>query len=188
MSRRCLAKPVLQYTGMEAQAQPNVQSPHMLDFISHSPAQTVRIGQRLGELLQRGDVILLLGDFGVGKTHFVKGIARGLGSDDLVNSPSFVLINEYRAGAARGHTPIYHVDLYRIEDEAELGGIGIDEALGGNGVCIIEWADRAQHWLPVEHLAVSLRHLSETKRILRFTPNGVHYEDLVARFKRAAFA
>ena len=97
-----------------------VQSPHVLDFISHSAAQTIRIGQRLGELLRQGDLVVLLGDFGTGKTHLIKGVARGLGSADLVNSPSFVLINEYRAGEQHRSMPIFHVDLYRIEDSDEL--------------------------------------------------------------------
>jgi tRNA threonylcarbamoyladenosine biosynthesis protein TsaE len=173
---------------MNIQSSPLVQSPHELDFISHSPAQTLRVGRRLGELLNRGDLILLLGEFGVGKTQLVKGIAQGLGSDDVVNSPSFVLINEYRAGAQRGGFPIYHIDLYRIDDQAELAGIGLDDALTGDGVCVIEWAERAHDWLPDDRLAISMRHLSETKRVLRFVPYGTHYLTLVESFKRAAFA
>jgi tRNA threonylcarbamoyladenosine biosynthesis protein TsaE len=165
-----------------------VQPPHVLDFISHSAAQTIRLGQRLGELLTAGDVILLLGDFGAGKTHFAKGVAQGLGSDDLVNSPSFVLINEYRAGPRHGRMPIYHIDLYRIESPAELAGIGLDDALAGDGVCLIEWAERAQGWLPHDHLAAHLQHLSDTKRVLRFEPHGRRYVELVAAFKRTAFA
>lgn len=166
---------------------PSIQSSHVLDFISHSVAQTIRIGQRLGELLRPGDLALLLGDFGSGKTHLVKGIAQGLGSDDLVSSPSFVLINEYRAGAQRGHMPIYHADLYRIEDPAELSGIGLEEAWLSEGVCLIEWAERAQGWLPRDHLAIHLQHLSDTKRVLRFVPNGARYQALVAEFKQSAF-
>lgn len=165
-----------------------VQSPHVLDFISHSAAQTSRIGQRLGELLRPGDIVLLLGEFGAGKTHFAKGVALGLGSDDMVNSPSFVLINEYRAGPHHGCVPIYHIDLYRIERPAELAGIGLDDALAGDGVCLIEWAERAQGWLPHDHLAVHLQHLSDTKRVLRFVPSGRRYEELVAAFKKTAFA
>ncbi|HWQ14432.1 MAG TPA: tRNA (adenosine(37)-N6)-threonylcarbamoyltransferase complex ATPase subunit type 1 TsaE [Roseiflexaceae bacterium] len=165
-----------------------VQSPHVLDFISHSAAQTIRVGQRLGELLQPGDVLLLLGDFGAGKTHFAKGVAQGLGSEDMVNSPSFVLINEYRAGPRHGHMPIYHIDLYRIESPGELAGIGLEDAIGGEGIALIEWAERAQGWLPHDHLAVHLQHLSDTKRVLRFVPTGRRYEELVAAFKRTAFA
>ena len=167
---------------------PAIQSSHVLDFISHSVAQTIRVGQRLGELLRRGDLVVLLGDFGSGKTQLIKGIAQGLGSTDLVNSPSFVLINEYRAGARHQHMPIYHADLYRIEDQAELAGIGLEEAWSGDGVCLIEWADRAQGWLPQEHLAIHLQYLNDTKRVLRFVPHGPRYEALVDEFKKSAFA
>jgi tRNA threonylcarbamoyladenosine biosynthesis protein TsaE len=166
----------------------SVQPPHVLDCISHSAAQTIRLGQRLGELLVAGDVILLLGDFGAGKTHFAKGVAQGLGSDDLVNSPSFVLINEYRAGPRHGRMPIYHIDLYRIENPAELAGIGLEDVLAGDGFCLIEWAERAAGWLPNDHLAVSFQHLSDTKRVLRLVPHGRRYEELVAAFKKTAFA
>lgn len=165
-----------------------MQSPHELDFISHSVAQTVRIGQRLGELLLAGDLILLLGDFGSGKTHLTKGVAQGLGSTDLVNSPSFVMINEYRAGPNFGRMPIFHADLYRVEDPSELVGIGLEEAWSGIGVCLIEWAERAEGWLPQDHLEISLRYLSDTKRVLRFVPHGKRYEDLVSEFKTIAFA
>src|SRR6478672_7032467 len=167
---------------------PTIQSSHVLDFISHSVAQTMRIGQRLGELLRRGDLVLLLGDFGSGKTHLIKGIAQGLGSTDLVNSPSFVLINEYRAGPRHGQMPIFHADLYRIEDPHELASIGIEEAWAGIGVCLIVWADQAGDWLPAERLAIHLQHLSETKRVLRFVPYGVRYQELLAEFKKAAVA
>ncbi|HRC75175.1 MAG TPA: tRNA (adenosine(37)-N6)-threonylcarbamoyltransferase complex ATPase subunit type 1 TsaE [Kouleothrix sp.] len=165
-----------------------VQSQHVLDCISHNVAQTLRYGQRLGELLRPGDLLLLLGDFGAGKTHLIKGIAQGLGSDDMVNSPSFVLINEYRAGAQHGRMPIFHADLYRIEDPDELTGIGLEEAWAGDGVCLIEWAEQAGGRLPQEHLAIYLQHLAETKRTLRLVPHGARYEALVAEFKKTAFA
>lgn len=165
-----------------------VQSQHVLDAISHNVAQTIRLGQRLGELLRPGDLLLLLGDFGTGKTHLIKGIAQGLGSADLVNSPSFVLINEYRAGPQHGNIPIYHADLYRIEDPDELAGIGLEEAWAGDGVCLIEWAEQASGLLPQQHLAIYLQHLAETKRTLRLVPHGARYERLVAEFKKTAFA
>jgi len=173
---------------MSKQLSPAIQSPRDLDFISHSVAQTIRVGQRLGELLAPGDLVLLLGDFGSGKTHLIKGIAQGLGSADLVNSPSFVLINEYRTGPAQGQLPIYHADLYRIENPAELAGIGLEEAWSSGGICLIEWAERAHDWLPQNHLAIHLRYLSDTKRVLRFAPHGERYEALVAEFKKTAFA
>lgn len=164
------------------------QLPGVLDVISHSPAQTIRIGQRLGELLRPGDVLPLYGDFGVGKTHLTKGIAQGLGSDDMVNSPSFVLINEYRASQAHRRARIYHIDLYRLEHPDALAGIGLEDALEGHGITIIEWAERAVGWLPSEHLAVHLRHLSETKRAIRFTPQGARAVSLVEALKQSAFS
>ncbi len=84
--------------------------------------------------------------------------------------------------------PIFHADLYRIEDPGELAGIGLEEAWSGVGVCLIEWAERAQGWLPHDHMAIQLRYLSDTKRVLRFAPQGRHYEDLVGEFKKIAFA
>lgn len=166
---------------------PATQAVHEIDFISHSPAQTERIGQRLGEQLHAGDLVLLVGDFGVGKTHLVKGVARGLGSDDLVTSPSFVLVNEYRSGVDRRHLPIYHVDLYRIAAEGELATIGIEELWSGEGICLIEWPERATALLPAEYLAVHMQHLSETKRRMRLAPHGERYVRLVETFKGTAF-
>ncbi len=166
---------------------PAVQSPHVLDFISHSAAQTVRIGHRLGEHVREKDVILLMGGLGVGKTNLVSGIVQGLGSGDRVTSPTFVLIHEYRAGANRGRMRIYHVDLYRIEDESELETIGLEEMWDTPSVCIVEWAERAEAWLPREHLAIYMQHLDETKRVLRFVPRGTHYQYLVETFKSTAF-
>ncbi|MCS6940607.1 MAG: tRNA (adenosine(37)-N6)-threonylcarbamoyltransferase complex ATPase subunit type 1 TsaE [Roseiflexaceae bacterium] len=172
---------------MSAGSVHTVRSPHVLDFVSHSVAQTMRVGQRLGELLRRGDVVALRGDLGTGKTHLIKGIVLGLGSTDTVNSPSFVLINQYRAGAQHGRMPIYHADLYRIERLAELHGVGLEEALNGDGVCLIEWADRAEALLPDERLDIHLSHLSETKRVVRFTPHGRRYEELIDTLKKTAF-
>jgi tRNA threonylcarbamoyladenosine biosynthesis protein TsaE len=166
---------------------PAAQAAHELDFISHSPAQTERIGQRLGEQFVAGDLILLVGNFGVGKTHLVKGVAHGLGAIELVTSPSFVLVNEYRAGPAHGHMPIYHVDLYRIAEGEELSTIGLDELWAGDGVCLIEWPERAAAVLPAEHMAVHMQHLSETKRRLRLAPHGPRYVDLLDRFKGMTF-
>jgi tRNA threonylcarbamoyladenosine biosynthesis protein TsaE len=172
---------------MRTPSLPAVQPPHVLDFISHSAQQTVRIGQRLGEHVQPGDLLLLLGDVGVGKTHLVKGIAQGLGSDDLVTSPSFVLVNEYRAGAQWQDMRIYHIDLYRITDPAELTSIGIEEIWNAHDVCLIEWADHAEGWLPSDHLSLHMQHLDETKRIIRIVPHGERYHNLAEHFKNAAF-
>lgn len=173
---------------------PAVQLPSVLDFISHSASQTVRIGQRLGAQMQPGDITLLMGEVGVGKTHLVKGIAQGLTSTDMVTSPSFVLVNEYRGywspaeDATQHEVPIYHIDLYRIDNPSELMTIGIEEIMDETGICLVEWAERAAHWMPGEHLAVSMQHLDETKRVLRMEPHGQRYHALLEAFKNTAFA
>lgn len=173
---------------MSRQSLPAVQAPHVLDFISHSQAQTIRIGQRMGEHVQGGDVLFFYGGLGAGKTQLIKGIVQGLGSEDLVTSPSFVLMNEYRAGPQHQAMYIYHVDLYRIGEPGELATIGLEEIWYDRGVFLIEWAERAEDWLPDEHLAIYLQYLDETKRVLRFVPRGERYCALVEKFKNTAFA
>ena len=153
-----------------------------IDFISHGAAQTQRVGARLGELLQPGDVILLEGDLGAGKTVLAQGVAQGLGIDDPVTSPTFTLIHEYE-----GRLPLYHVDLYRLAGAADAANIGLEEYLYGDGVTVIEWPDRAASLVPGDYLVISLRPIADTKRALRLTPHGARYEALVAEFKREAF-
>jgi tRNA threonylcarbamoyladenosine biosynthesis protein TsaE len=169
-------------------ARAGTQQPHEVEIISHSAAQTLRIGQRLGELLQPGDLLLLAGELGAGKTHLAKGVALGMGSTAEVTSPTFVLLHEYRAGPARGRIPLFHADLYRIEAAAEVAGIGLDDALNGEGVVMIEWPERAADWLPAEHLMVTLRHLTDTKRVIRFAPAGPRARALIETLKRSSFA
>ena len=146
---------------------------------STSVEQTDALGRRLGALLRPGDLVLLLGDLGSGKTHLAKGIVAGLGSSELVTSPSFVLVNEYRAQG----TTIYHADLYRIESPDELLGIGLEEAWSGPNISLVEWADRAGARLPAEHLAVHLRHLDETTREIELVAHGRRYEEIVEGVK-----
>ncbi len=157
-----------------------------IEHTSHSPAQTLAIGQQLGAVLRAGDVLLLLGDLGAGKTQLVKGIVQGLGSVDLVTSPSFVLINEYVAGSAHANMRIYHVDLYRITDPADLTSIGLEEIWHEQGVWLIEWAERAQHWLPEAHLMVQIHYVNEMTRVIRFVPQGERYQQRMAEYKNAA--
>ena len=154
-----------------------------LDFISHSEAQTRRLGARLGELLQGGDVICLVGELGAGKTCLVQGIGQGLGIEGPITSPSFTLINEYR----QARLPFYHIDLYRIGEAKEALSLGLEEYFSGEGVCVVEWADRAPDALPAEHLWIELRHLEETKRSLLMKAVGQRYERLLQEFKRRAF-
>jgi tRNA threonylcarbamoyladenosine biosynthesis protein TsaE len=107
-------------------------------------AATMSAGGTLGASLRAGDVIALTGGLGAGKTHFIMGLVRGLGSDDAVTSPTFTLVHEYLAG----RLPVYHFDFYRMERESEVTGIGWDEYLEAGGVCVVEWADRFPALLP----------------------------------------
>ncbi|MCE9610377.1 MAG: tRNA (adenosine(37)-N6)-threonylcarbamoyltransferase complex ATPase subunit type 1 TsaE [Chthoniobacter sp.] len=112
--------------------------------ISASPAETIAHGQALAATLRRGDVLALSGDLGAGKTHFVKGLAAGLGTAASVTSPTFTLLHEYPGG----RLPLYHFDLYRLDDADEALRIGLDEYLYGDGVCVIEWAEKFPALLP----------------------------------------
>jgi tRNA threonylcarbamoyladenosine biosynthesis protein TsaE len=107
-------------------------------FVSHSESETAAIGRNLARTLDAGDVVLLTGDLGAGKTAFVKGVAEGLGvSADEVTSPTFTLVQEYRGG----RLTLFHVDLYRLDDPREIADLGLDE-LGEDGVLAIEWAEK----------------------------------------------
>ena len=158
--------------------------PHMLDFVSHSAVQTHRLGLRLGRLLQSGDVLLFAGEYGAGKTTFIQGLAEGLDVTGLVTSPSFTLISEYRTGHA---LPLYHIDLYRLRSPEEVLGLGLEEILYGDGICAVEWADRFLEVMPAAQLLIHLSFLSETKRVVRMTPVGPRYEQLIEEFKQGAF-
>jgi tRNA threonylcarbamoyladenosine biosynthesis protein TsaE len=153
-----------------------------LDVISHSVDQTRRLGARLAELLAPGDVLVLGGTLGAGKTVFAQGVASGLGIEEPVTSPTFTLIHEYE-----GRLPLYHVDLYRIGGEVEAGDLGLEDYVYGDGVTLIEWAERAAGLLPPARLSVLLRPVAETKRAIRFEPMGERYAGLLETFKRSAF-
>lgn len=144
-----------------------------LELHSHSEAETIALGQRLGALLRPGDLVLLFAPFGAGKTHLTKGIAAAFGVDQAeVNSPSFVLINEYEADRAHGRMPIHHVDLYRVETPAELATVGLEDVLSEDGLAIIEWAEHAGGWFPGEHLAITIAHTGAHERLIRLEPHG----------------
>jgi len=152
-----------------------------LDLISNSAEETQQVGRRLGELAQAGDLILLVGELGTGKTCLAQGIARGLGIDDYITSPSFVLIREHQ-----GRLPLYHIDLYRLDKVEEITDLGLDDYLFGEGVCVVEWAEKAFDFFPKENLLIRLRHLAETRRGLRLEPNGQRYEDMLAQLEKTS--
>jgi tRNA threonylcarbamoyladenosine biosynthesis protein TsaE len=110
----------------------------MATFISHSPEETESLGESFGRAAKRGFVFALSGDLGAGKTQFVKGLARGLGISARVHSPTFTLVNEYGGGRLK----LFHLDLYRLETEAQILSAGVEEFLSPDGVSVIEWAER----------------------------------------------
>ena len=122
-------------------------------FRTHSPEETQAIGERVGQNLKPGDIVALIGDLGAGKTCLTQGIARGVKADpnQIVNSPSYTLINEYA-----GKIPIYHIDLYRLQRREEILELGLEQYLVGNGICIIEWADRMLDLLPEGYMKIEL--------------------------------
>jgi tRNA threonylcarbamoyladenosine biosynthesis protein TsaE len=161
-----------------------LSAPAALDIVSHGAEQTRRLGSYLGALLGPGDVVLLEGEFGTGKTTLTQGLAAGLGINArYVNSPTFTLINEHRGG----RVPLYHIDLYRLEDEESVATLGLDDYFEGDGVTVIEWPGQAAPWLPEEYILVRLSHLNETKRTLRFHSRGDRYAALLDRFRRETY-
>ncbi len=160
-----------------------VSDEHTLDIISHSAEQTQRFGERLGELARAGDIFCLEGDLGSGKTCFVQGLGRGLGIAGAIHSPTFILANEHRGG----RLPLFHLDVYRMRGADEAIGIGLDDYLAGDGVCVIEWAEKIRGALPMECLWIVFRHLGETKRGLMVHAAGARHEELLHEFKKSAF-
>lgn len=153
----------------------------MSDFLkiqTSSPEQTQKLGELVGRLAQSGDLILLTGNLGAGKTCFTQGIAWGAGFDGFASSPSFVLVREYQ-----GSLNIYHIDFYRMESVEEIDDIGLDDYLTADGICVIEWADKALNLLPHEYLLISFDYLEEDHRLLRFEPNGKRYYNIINQLK-----
>lgn len=137
-------------------------------MLSHSAEETRSLGARLSSHLRPGDVILLEGDLGAGKSELARGIARGLGITGPVPSPSFTILNAYDEGVI----PLYHFDWYRIADAREIPEMGMDEMLGGDGVALIEWSERAREYLPERLLKIEIEALDENTREITLTPQG----------------
>lgn len=142
-----------------------------------APEATEALGEHLGSLLPETALLLLEGELGAGKTCFVRGLARGLGVpvSEPITSPSYTLMNQYQ-----GRTSLYHFDLYRLHGCEEIEQIGYDDYLGGSGVTVVEWAERADV-PPHEHLRITLRHSGENIRILDFLASGTFFAEIVKR-------
>lgn len=125
-----------------------------------SAAETIELGRALASQLSPGDVVAFEGDLGAGKTTMIKGVAAGLGVVDVVKSPSFVIVTEYP-----GRIPVYHIDLYRLSENSDFGSIGLDSYLASDGVCLIEWAERAERVLPATAVRVRMSVEGSGRRI-----------------------
>ena len=146
-----------------------------MNFVSESPRQTQQLGMRLGRLAKLGDLFLLVGGLGAGKTCLTQGIAWGLGIEGYATSPSFVVINQYQ-----GRLPFYHIDLYRLDRMEEVIELGLEDYLFGRGVCVVEWAEKGLEVLPMEHLLVEMGFLFDTGRSITFKPSGERYVEMLS--------
>lgn len=141
----------------------------MIEFITHSEAETMAVGEAFAKTCKPGDVIALKGELGAGKTHFVKGFVRAFGlSSVTVTSPTFTLVQEYQ-----GTLPVWHFDCYRVKDPKEILEIGAEEYFFDQGICIIEWPERILEVLPNHTLFVSLTtEKDRTRRIVTGITSG----------------
>jgi tRNA threonylcarbamoyladenosine biosynthesis protein TsaE len=142
-------------------------------LVSDSPDATAAAGERLGARLRPGDVVGLTGVLGAGKTCFVQGLVRGLGVTTAATSPTFVLVNEYR-----GRLPVYHVDAYRTLSLTELLDLGFDELLSGDGVTVVEWADRCEALLPSRTIRVHIDGVGDEPRRITIVEGKTDRNDL----------
>lgn len=153
----------------------------MIQLKAHNEEETKAVAAQLAKFLESGDVILLEGNLGAGKTTFTKGLAEGLGINKVIKSPTYTIIREY----LEGRLPLYHMDVYRLE---ETGGmdLGLEEYFEGDGVSIVEWATFIPEDLPQEYLKIKLIPVGEDlmERELTFDPVGKRYEELIQSFEK----
>ena len=141
----------------------------------NSVQDTIKFGEKLGKLLIAGDIIFLNGDLGAGKTTLSKSIGEGLGVQEYITSPTFTLINEYE-----GRLPLYHFDLYRLDSYEELEELGVEDYFYGNGVCLIEWAEKFSEDLPENRLEVWInRGKTDDERYIKLKAFGDRYKKLI---------
>ena len=154
-----------------------------LRLVSHGAEETLRIGAELGRRLQPGDALLLTGDLGAGKTTLTQGVAQGLDVAERPRSPTFVMATEYH-----GRLPLYHLDLYRVEELGELGDLGLDEYLNGDGVTVVEWADRAPLAFPERGIWIAMDVSGEDTRDITVSCGDLGNPALAEWLEQAAAA
>jgi len=160
----------------------------MLKIVTLSDRETFDIGKKIAGLLCPGDILCLFGELGAGKTKFAQGVAAGLGVREQVTSPTFVLIREYE-----GRLSFYHMDAYRLSGHEDMEDLGYEEYFYGDGVTLLEWADRVKNILPGERLDIVIdkcfngnESYEESCRIFTFKPHGKRYFSLVREYSKLA--
>jgi len=145
----------------------------MLEIVTHCADETIETGKKLGCILKKGDIVCLSGCLGAGKTAFTGGIAKALDVQDHISSPTFTIVNEYP-----GRVPLYHFDMYRLDSPDEVYDIGFEEYMYGDGVVVIEWAEKVKDLLPEEYIWVDIKTTaegSENSRTISIEFHGERY-------------
>jgi tRNA threonylcarbamoyladenosine biosynthesis protein TsaE len=150
-----------------------------LTIITNGPEETKKIGEEVGKLSRPGDLLAFHGELGAGKTCFIQGISQQLEVKDYVTSPSFTIINEYQ-----GKIPIYHFDLFRLNNVEEILELGYEEYFYGEGLTVIEWAEKIEQLLPKEHLRIEIKFKDHFKRTISFIPQGNRFEKLLKELSK----
>ena len=140
----------------------------MNTVLTHNAQETQELGRKLAQQLRSGDVVVLDGDMGMGKSELARGIAKGLGVVETVTSPSFTILQMYTSGSI----PLYHFDWYRIASVEEIYELSMEEYLGGDGIALVEWASQAREIIPPTHLHIALQRVEENTRRITLTPMG----------------
>lgn len=149
-----------------------------IELESHSAEQTQQLGYYLGQIAHPGNIFLLSGNLGSGKTCLTQGIARGMDIRSTVTSPSFVLVREHY-----GRMPLYHMDLYRLDNIEEIINLGLEQYFESEGLCVVEWAEKGIPVFPVEHLLISLEYLTEIDRKIIIRADTGSYRNLLEELK-----
>ena len=150
-----------------------------LTIITKSPEETKNLGEKVGKLAKLGDLLAFYGELGAGKTCFIQGISRGLKVKDYVTSPTFTIINEYQ-----GKIPIFHFDLFRLNNAEEILELSYQEYFYGEGLTVIEWAEKIEQFLPKEHLKIDIKFKDRYQRTISFIPQGDRFNNFLEELSR----
>lgn len=149
-----------------------------MKITTYSLNETIELGLKIGLQMKPGSTILLTGNLGAGKTAITKGIAKGIGVQSTVNSPTFTIVKVYQ-----GNCPLYHIDAYRLNNRTD--DIGLEDLIFGDGVTVIEWPEFAKQWIPKSYLSIEINYLDDHTREFVLSAHGSSYELLIERLKHA---